>query len=656
MGLFDKTATATAGQDPGDTSTSGLGSLISTSDLFKKAVAEGTINPSAAIGNQDYLDRILTEAGPRTLTLDPGAFVDTRDNRYVQDAYNYYLGGGFPTVDVAQDTAQIPGAIDTLVDTGGSGGGIGQDQVTGGGGTTPTGGLTESGTFGGQPTFTTTPGTTVDNVTGDITNPDGSFGGNIVDEFATLPSGNIVDEVALTGGIPDTNITAPSGDVFAAGDPLAEEKIDFDAPATELGSQINSAFENVKDQGIGAIESFKDTLVGLGGTIKEGFDNVVDFGGTQIDAGKTLATGAINYLGKSIFGPVGAVLGTALGAIQSDPIDAATKEGLEDKGYEFDDIGRLTTGPMAGYAVESVFGDGIADATLDRIDSIENRNAPQTEASIKKVEELYDFLGDITEVKAQEFGPQEDIGAISGDMNTGADPVSGDLPGGGNIMDEFEPSDIQATDPSLDIPDRQRGDSGQETGPTSTDPADDFDDGTMTGVAADTTGDPIGGFFDAVDSAAGGGGTPSGGLTDAQAEANQDAARGGNTGSTGMSDAQAAANRDAARGGGGGSSGGGKIVCTMMNESYGFGSFRNKIWLRHSKDLAHEYQKGYHKIFLPLVKLSKNNKVLKTMLEHIAVHRTIDIRQESRGKVHLLGRVYRKILEPICYLVGKYVK
>ena len=109
-------------------------------------------------------------------------------------------------------------------------------------------------------------------------------------------------------------------------------------------------------------------------------------------------------------------------------------------------------------------------------------------------------------------------------------------------------------------------------------------------------------------------------------------------------------------GGNGGGGGGGKIVCTMMNESYGFGSFRNKIWLRHSKDLAPEYQIGYHKIFLPLVKLSKTNKILKKILEHIAVHRTIDIRQESRGKVHLLGRVYRKILEPICYLVGKYAK
>jgi len=94
----------------------------------------------------------------------------------------------------------------------------------------------------------------------------------------------------------------------------------------------------------------------------------------------------------------------------------------------------------------------------------------------------------------------------------------------------------------------------------------------------------------------------------------------------------------------------------MMNESYGFGSFRNKIWLKHSKDLAPEYQIGYHKIFLPLVKLSKKNIVLKKVLEHIAIHRTIDIRQEARGKVHLLGRIYRKILEPICYWVGKYAK
>ena len=35
--------------------------------------------------------------------------------------------------------------------------------------------------------------------------------------------------------------------------------------------------------------------------------------------------------------------------------------------------------------------------------------------------------------------------------------------------------------------------------------------------------------------------------------------------------------------GGSSGGGGGKIVCTMMNETYGFGSFRNKIWLDNQK-------------------------------------------------------------------------
>ena len=43
----------------------------------------------------------------------------------------------------------------------------------------------------------------------------------------------------------------------------------------------------------------------------------------------------------------------------------------------------------------------------------------------------------------------------------------------------------------------------------------------------------------------------------------------------------------------------------------------------------------------------------KKILEHIAVHRTIDIRQQERNKIHLIGRVYRTILEPICYWAGK---
>ena len=109
---------------------------------------------------------------------------------------------------------------------------------------------------------------------------------------------------------------------------------------------------------------------------------------------------------------------------------------------------------------------------------------------------------------------------------------------------------------------------------------------------------------------------------------------------------------------GGAESGGrGKIVCTMMNESYGFGNFRNKIWLKHSRDLPKEYEVGYHTIFLPLVKFAKGkgklNKTVKKILEHIARHRTYDLKQEMKGKTHLLGRAYRKVLEPLCFITGK---
>jgi hypothetical protein len=108
-------------------------------------------------------------------------------------------------------------------------------------------------------------------------------------------------------------------------------------------------------------------------------------------------------------------------------------------------------------------------------------------------------------------------------------------------------------------------------------------------------------------------------------------------------------------------SGGGKIVCTAMNKEYGFGSFRNAIWLAQSKDLDPAYEKGYHTLFLPLVnyayKAGKKNalqRILRGVLEHIARHRTADIWKQKRSKKRdTYGMIYRAIIEPICYVVGK---
>jgi hypothetical protein len=109
--------------------------------------------------------------------------------------------------------------------------------------------------------------------------------------------------------------------------------------------------------------------------------------------------------------------------------------------------------------------------------------------------------------------------------------------------------------------------------------------------------------------------------------------------------------------GGSGPTGGGKIVCTMMNQRYGFGSFRNKIWLKFHKDYSAEYQKGYHKVFLPLVNIAKKegvfNTIVRKILEHMGRHVTADMFQIMRNKKSdKLGRIYRKIFEPICYWLG----
>ena len=125
-------------------------------------------------------------------------------------------------------------------------------------------------------------------------------------------------------------------------------------------------------------------------------------------------------------------------------------------------------------------------------------------------------------------------------------------------------------------------------------------------------------------------------------------------------DSISAAMRDAAKTGQstGGSSSGGKVVCTMMNERYGFGSFRNKIWMKFHEHHGPEYQKGYHAIFLPLVKIAKGegkiNTAVRKVLEHMGRHVTADMFKIMKGKKRdTLGRIYRAIFEPACHIIGK---
>jgi len=110
---------------------------------------------------------------------------------------------------------------------------------------------------------------------------------------------------------------------------------------------------------------------------------------------------------------------------------------------------------------------------------------------------------------------------------------------------------------------------------------------------------------------------------------------------------------------GGNSGGGGKIVCTMMNEFYGTLPVMNKIWQKHAIHMKHAkiYARGYHAIFLPLVVFAKKpgklNYIVRMILEHMAVHRTLDVKAQTDGTDRpFLGRIYRYIFEPPAFLIG----
>jgi len=102
-----------------------------------------------------------------------------------------------------------------------------------------------------------------------------------------------------------------------------------------------------------------------------------------------------------------------------------------------------------------------------------------------------------------------------------------------------------------------------------------------------------------------------------------------------------------------------KIICTAMNNMYGFGSYRNALWMKYQKShmAAEEYELGYHKLVMPLVKKMPTNKTIRTILERIARRRTINMRKELRGqKLPLYYRSMKYTVRPLFFAVGWLVK
>jgi hypothetical protein len=155
----------------------------------------------------------------------------------------------------------------------------------------------------------------------------------------------------------------------------------------------------------------------------------------------------------------------------------------------------------------------------------------------------------------------------------------------------------------------------------------------------------------AADAAAMGDAAAAAGATSAATSAAADAT------AASIGDATAAATGD----GGGGGGGGSKIVCTAMCQAYGFGAYRQNVWLEYSaKHLKKEHARGYHRIFRPLVKYAFHSgtnipkRIVRHWLETIMRMRTVDLWHEMRGKnPHPVQRVIRRVCESICYGVGK---
>jgi len=110
-------------------------------------------------------------------------------------------------------------------------------------------------------------------------------------------------------------------------------------------------------------------------------------------------------------------------------------------------------------------------------------------------------------------------------------------------------------------------------------------------------------------------------------------------------------------GGGGDSPGGKSIVCTAMYQTTGLQDWAKamKIWYIYQKRyLTIQHQEGYHKLFKPFVKGMHKSNIIKAIGAHFAKHRTQHLKHVMfNSKPSLLGKIYNKILEPICYWAGR---
>ena len=639
------------------------------------------------VGTADWRDRIIPQEGIGTLQLGPQAYIDPRDQRYVHDAYQYFLdeAGQRAAAETAAPVVQDPTTM--IPQTGGEGGaGITAASVvqpTGGGAQNP---LTQMVTTPTGETMTVKQAMTQD--------PAYSLPGQS-DPF--LASG-------AAGGarLPATQATTtlPSGDVFATDDSMLQEKMDYTekTPAwwesardkfIETGQDVGNTFKDLAARGIdvgkmagSAILNFIQPGLGLIAQITpkdtsedtwnrqfavggEGFQDIAtsdpDLGKRLEGYSKDLIAGTggnKDPFGRntvSMFGDYEARLAEDL-QYRGDNQFNKDKQAYAQAYFDKKGIG---LNPNEAKAFEEKYGisptgepvtrDRLIDEGIAAADQEDDMFEPTIIPKEKPVVDVtkpgtlasdkWNLL-DTTEVDVSDedlLGPQTPTG-IEGPPSIISQPTPDNILAGTD--DAFSYLDVSDEDlyggfeqPTEEPVTGIIGPAGTE--PFVSDfgaPVDEYQGFIESTPEPTPTFEPRGGGADRDPAPAPAPATP----------VYQDAIMRGQTG-------------------GGSDPGGGKsIICTAMYQTTGLEDWSKamKIWYIYQKKyLTIQHQEGYHKLFKPFVKGMHKNNIIKAIGAHVARHRTQDLKHIMFGsKPSWLGRVYRKILEPICYWVGKYAK
>ena len=474
---------------------------------------------SLVVTDPDLVDEGIDVSGLRTQTdVSPYLLGNIPDYAGIQyEAFNpnrlsdlmRLYSSGLPAI----DTAQIPGAVDTLVDTGD--GGQATAPVTGDSTATPIIPI-EPGTFTAESldeSFAGEEGPITQPVTGGITgdtilmenigSPDlgsatepvlnfGEFAefGPVTMGGAPVVSQQLQDQGPTTIEGPLSQVQVDGGLSAIDGERLAGYTPSFDTSGlTDATPEQRNTIQNILTAAGDNVQGALTELGKIPGAVVDFANQTVDFFGKKLNVGKTLASIALN---KIAGGPVSLLFDI----LPQDSLENRTTRSIVDelkaeKDYGFNvQTGTLNQDPFGRNPV-SQFGNYEQTLTEDINDPSDTRMG-----KAKK-----EFAQDYFDKKAEKAGGVEvDEGTVLGPGEAPGDVVSLD-----DMLreqrDEKIDEGIQAAD----------DDKGSDIDTFDTTPVDEFSDEAFmvgdTSTAAPTTGDSgADSFFDAVDTITGGGG------------------------------------------------------------------------------------------------------------------------------------------------------